>query len=80
MTPEDEIGVANVITWDKVLVVFRSSALAGGLLIVEGVFQRVCDIGHLVAARLEYLPLWSYLLSLEIEMSRISCASRATGA
>ena len=65
MTLEDETGVVNVVVWPNILEKYRRAILGARLALVQGKVQRVGEIVHLVAARVEDLTHWLDLLTPE---------------
>lgn len=53
ITIEDEVGVANLVVWPKVMAQFRKVVMQSRLLVVHGYVQRDVDVIHVVAERLE---------------------------
>ncbi len=53
ITIEDELGVANIIVWPKVMEQFRKTVMQSRLLVIHGVVQRDVEIIHLIAESLE---------------------------
>src|SRR5690606_16959764 len=53
ITIEDELGVANLVVWPKVMEVCRKAVMQSRLLVIHGHVQRDVDIIHVIAARLE---------------------------
>ena len=53
ITIEDEVGVANLVVWPKVMEQFRRVVMQSRLLVVHGYVQRDVDVIHVVAQRLE---------------------------
>ncbi len=53
ITLEDELGVANLVIWPKVMEQFRKVVMRSRLLVIHGYVQRDVDIIHVVAERLE---------------------------
>jgi error-prone DNA polymerase len=53
ITLEDEMGVANLVVWPKVMEAFRKVVMQSRLLVIHGYVQRDVDIVHVVAQTLE---------------------------
>ena len=53
ITLEDELGVCNVIVWQKIYQRFRRAVIAGRLLRVTGMLQRQSGVTHVVADEVE---------------------------
>lgn len=53
ITIEDELGVANVVVWPKVMEQYRKVVMQSRLLMVEGYVQRDVEIIHVIAKHLE---------------------------
>jgi DNA-directed RNA polymerase len=53
LTLEDETGVANIVVWRKVFLLFRRAVVAGRLLRVTGRLQRDSEVVHIVAEQIE---------------------------
>ena len=53
ITIEDELGVANVVVWPKVMEHYRKVVMQSRLLMVEGYVQRDVEIIHVIATHLE---------------------------
>jgi len=64
-TLEDEFAVANIVVWPKVLERFRAVVMGARLMLVKGRIQRVGDIIHVVASRIEDRTGWLSLLMAE---------------
>jgi error-prone DNA polymerase len=52
ITIEDELGVANLVVWPKVMEQFRKVVMQSRLLAIEGHVQRDVDIIHVIATTL----------------------------
>ncbi|WP_299284366.1 error-prone DNA polymerase [uncultured Tateyamaria sp.] len=52
ITLEDEVGVANLVVWPKVMEAFRKVIMRARIIDVTGVVQRSDDVIHVVAHRL----------------------------
>jgi error-prone DNA polymerase len=52
ITIEDEMGVANIVVWPKVMEAYRKVVMQSRLLMIEGYVQRDVDIIHVVAQHL----------------------------
>ncbi len=52
ITIEDEVGVANIVVWPKVMEQFRKTVMQSRLLQIEGYVQRDVEIIHVVAQSL----------------------------
>ena len=53
ITIEDEVGVANVVVWPKMMEKYRKVVMQSRLLMIEGYVQRDVEIIHVVAQHLE---------------------------
>ena len=53
ITIEDEVGVANVVVWPKMMEAYRKVVMQSRLLMIEGYVQRDVEIIHVVAQHLE---------------------------
>ncbi|WP_093993402.1 error-prone DNA polymerase [Flavimaricola marinus] len=53
ITLEDELGVANLVIWPKVMEAYRKVIMQSRLLVIHGRVQRDVEIIHVVADRLE---------------------------
>jgi len=53
ITLEDEVGVANLVVWPKVMEAYRATIMGARLIAVRGRVQRDGDIIHVVADHLE---------------------------
>ncbi|MEL6419953.1 MAG: error-prone DNA polymerase [Pseudomonadota bacterium] len=53
ITLEDEVGVANLVVWPKVMETYRAVIMRARLLSVRGYVQRDADIIHIVVQHLE---------------------------
>lgn len=53
ITIEDEVGVANLVVWPKVMEQFRKVVMQSRLLVIHGVVQRDVEIVHVIAEGLE---------------------------
>ena len=67
ITLEDEVGVCNIVVWQKVLEKYRAIVMGARLLLVRGRVERAGDIIHVVAGRLEDKTRWLSLLSDDLE-------------
>jgi error-prone DNA polymerase len=63
LTIEDEFGICNAVVWPKVLETYRSVVMGARLMLIRGRVQRVADIIHVVAARIEDRTSWLALLT-----------------
>jgi error-prone DNA polymerase len=63
ITIEDEVGVCNIVVWQKVLEKYRAVVMGARLLLVRGRIERTGEIIHVVAAKLEDKTQWLSLLS-----------------
>ncbi|WP_420859970.1 error-prone DNA polymerase [Marivivens marinus] len=53
ITIEDEVGVANLVVWPKVMEGYRKVVMQSRLLMIEGYVQRDAEIIHVIAQHLE---------------------------
>ncbi len=53
ITIEDEVGVANIVVWPKMMEAYRKVVMQSRLLMIEGYVQRDVEIIHVVAQHLE---------------------------
>ena len=53
ITIEDEVGVANIVVWPKMMETYRKVVMQSRLLMIEGYVQRDVEIIHIVAQHLE---------------------------
>lgn len=53
ITIEDELGVANVVVWPKVMEQYRKVVMQSRLLMIEGYVQRDVEIIHVIAQHLK---------------------------
>ena len=53
ITIEDEVGVANIVVWPKMMETYRKVVMQSRLLMIEGYVQRDVEIIHVVAQHLE---------------------------
>jgi len=53
ITIEDEMGVANLVVWPKIMAQFRKVIMQSRLIVIHGYVQRDVDVIHVVAERLE---------------------------
>ena len=58
ITLEDEFGPVNVVVWSQVAARQRRTYLEARLLVVEGQWEAVDGVGHLIARRLHDLTHW----------------------
>jgi error-prone DNA polymerase len=63
LTLEDEFGVCNAVVWPQVLETYRSIVMGARLMLIRGRIQRVEDIIHVVATRIEDKTSWLMLLT-----------------
>ncbi|UWQ98422.1 error-prone DNA polymerase [Rhodobacteraceae bacterium S2214] len=52
ITIEDEVGVANLVVWPKMMEAYRKTVMQSRLLMIEGYVQRDVDVIHVVAQHL----------------------------
>jgi error-prone DNA polymerase len=78
ITLEDEVGVCNIVIWQKVLEKYRAAVMGARLLLVRGHVERAGEIIHVVAARIEDRTRWLSLLSEDL--ARLSAPLAATDA
>ncbi|MBM3520335.1 MAG: DNA polymerase III subunit alpha, partial [Alphaproteobacteria bacterium] len=62
LTLEDEFTVCNAVVWPQVLETHRAIVMGARLMLIRGRVQRVGDIIHVVAARIEDRTSWLALL------------------
>ncbi len=53
ITIEDEVGVANIVVWPKMMEAYRKVVMQSRLLMIEGYVQREVEVIHVVAQHLE---------------------------
>jgi len=53
ITIEDELGVANLVVWPKVMEAYRKVVMQSRLLVIHGYVQRDVEIIHVIAERLD---------------------------
>jgi error-prone DNA polymerase len=66
ITLEDEVGVCNIVVWQKVLEKYRAAVMGARLLLVRGHIERAGEILHVVAGRIEDRTGWLSLLSEDL--------------
>ncbi len=52
MTIEDEVGIANIVVWPRVMERFRSVVMGARIVLIHGRVQRADNVTHIVAERL----------------------------
>ncbi|MDP9137351.1 MAG: error-prone DNA polymerase [Pseudomonadota bacterium] len=67
ITIEDEVGVCNIVVWQKVLEKYRAIVMGARLLLVRGRIERAGEIIHVVAGRIEDRTDWLSLLSEDLK-------------
>ena len=63
LTLEDEFAVCNAVIWPQVLETHRAIVMGSRLMLIKGRVQRMGDIVHVVAARVEDRTPWLALLT-----------------
>jgi error-prone DNA polymerase len=63
LTIEDEFGICNAVVWPQVLETHRAIVMGARLMLIRGRIQRVDDIIHVVAQRIEDKTSWLTLLT-----------------
>ena len=72
LTLEDETGAVNVIVWQHIYERFRRPVIAGRMLRITGRLQRVHDVTHILAEKIEDISyMLDHLITIETANNEI---------